>query len=120
MGECSRYSRNKPKVMAMSRPDPTLSAPSEHGSASHHLLHVEFLNLKTNDVARFAVPSDLVLDRVWQMAYDELGETRQANDILETRAGQPLTSHLGQTIRHIRDQVDPGLRFQIHGEQGGA
>jgi hypothetical protein len=85
-----------------------------------HLLDVAFLDLNTNETARFAVPGDLVLQRAWDMAYDELGETRREADILESRSGQPLTGDLGETIRHIKEHVVPDLRFQIHGEQGGA
>jgi len=54
------------------------------------------------------------------MAYDELGETRREADILESRSGQSLTGDLGQTIKHIKEHVVPDLKFQIHGEQGGA
>ena len=85
-----------------------------------HLLDVSFLNLKTNETARFAVPGDLTLQRAWDMAYDELGETRGEGDILESRSGQTLTGDLGETVRHIKEHVVPDLRFQIHGEQGGA
>jgi len=84
------------------------------------LLDVTFLDLNTNETARFAVPGDLTLQRAWDMAYDELGETRRAADILESRSGQPLTDDLGETIKHIKEHVVPDLKFQIHGEQGGA
>ena len=42
-----------------------------------HLLDVAFLDLNTNETARFAVPGDLELQRAWDMAYDELGEGRR-------------------------------------------
>ena len=38
----------------------------------------------------------------------------------ESRAGQSLTSDLSKTIRYVREHVVPDLKFQIHGEQGGA
>lgn len=84
------------------------------------LLDVAFLDLNTNETARFAVPGDVTLQRAWDMAYDELGETRRENDELESRAGQSLTSDLSKTIRYVREHVVPDLKFQIHGEQGGA
>jgi hypothetical protein len=85
-----------------------------------HLLDVNFLDLNTNETARFAVPGDLTLQRAWDMAYDELGETQREADILESRSGQALTSHLGETVKHIKEDVVHDLKFQIHGEQGGA
>lgn len=81
---------------------------------------VAFLDLNTNETARFAVPGDVTLQHAWDMAYAELGETRRETDRLETRAGQPLTGDLGQTIRYIQEHVVHDLRFQIHGEHGGA
>lgn len=95
--------------------------PDEHADgARDHLLDVEVLDLNTNDVARFAVPKDVTLGRVWEMAYDELGETRREGDVLETRDGRQLTTDLEKTIADIRKHVEPDLKFQIHGEQGGA
>lgn len=88
----------------------------EHGE----LLRLSVLDLNTNEIARFAVPGGVTLQRAWDMAYDELGETRRESDILESRSGQPLTSHLDQTMRHVEEHVVPDLKFQIHGEQGGA
>jgi len=85
-----------------------------------HLLDVVFLDLNTNETARFAVPGDVTLQRAWDMAYDELGETRRENDELESRSGQSLTGDLDKTIRYVREHVVPDLKFQIHGEQGGA
>lgn len=93
----------------------------EHGHDHHDDLRaVTVFNCKTNETARFAVPGQLSLARVWQMAYDELGEVRGENDIFETRTGQPLTDHLEQSVKHIAEHIDPCLEFQIHGEQGGA
>jgi hypothetical protein len=85
-----------------------------------HLLDVAFLDLNTNETARFAVPGDVTLQRAWDMAYDELGETRRENDVLESRSGQSLTGDLDKTIRYVKEHVVPDLKFQIHGEQGGA
>jgi hypothetical protein len=85
-----------------------------------HLLDVAFLDLNTNETARFAVPGDVTLQRAYDMAYDELGETRRESDELESRSGQSLTSDLDKTIRYVREHVVPDLKFQIHGEQGGA
>ncbi len=85
-----------------------------------HLLDVEFLDLNTNETARFAVPGDLELQRAWQMAYDELGEARRESDILESRSGRSLAGDLGETVRHIQEHVVRDLKFQIHGEKGGA
>jgi hypothetical protein len=90
------------------------------GTDKAHLLDVAFLDLNTNETARFAVPGDVTLQRAWDMAYDELGETRRENDELESRSGQSLTGDLDRTIRYVREHVVPDLRFQIHGEQGGA
>jgi hypothetical protein len=85
-----------------------------------HLLEVRFLDLNTNETARFAVPGDLTLQRAWDMAYDELGEVRREADVLEARSGQPLAGHLGETVKHVKQHVVHDLKFQIHGEQGGA
>jgi hypothetical protein len=85
-----------------------------------HLLDVVFLDLNTNETARFAVPGDVTLQRAWDMAYDELGETRRESDILESRSGKPLTSDLDRSIEYVREHIVPDLKFQIHGEQGGA
>jgi hypothetical protein len=86
-----------------------------------HLLDVAFLDLNTNETARFAVPGDVTLQRAWDMAYDELGEVRRPSDILEVYpSGQPLTSDLDKTIRYVKEHLVPDLRFQIHGEKGGA
>lgn len=85
-----------------------------------HLMDVAFLDLNTNETARFAVPGDVTLQRAWDMAYDELGETRRESDELESRSGQSLTGDLDKTIRYVREHVVPDLKFQIHGEQGGA
>ena len=85
-----------------------------------HLLEVSFLDLNTNETARFAVQGDLTLLRAWDIAYDKLGETRRPNDELESRSGQPLTSDLDKTIRYVKEHVVHDLKFQIHGEQGGA
>jgi hypothetical protein len=86
-----------------------------------HLLDVTFLDLNTNETARFAVPGEVTLERAWDMAYDELGEARRPNDVLEARSsGQPLTGDLDKTIRYVKEHLVPDLRFQIHGEQGGA
>jgi hypothetical protein len=85
-----------------------------------HLLDVAFLDLNTNETALFAVPGDVTLQRAWDMAYDELGETRRENDVLETRSGQSLTGDLDKTIRYVKEHVVPDRKFQIHGEQGGA
>jgi hypothetical protein len=84
------------------------------------LLDVAFLDLNTNETARFAVPGDVTLQQAWDMAYDELGETRRENDELESRSGQSLTGDLDKTIRYVREHVVSDLKFQIHGEQGGA
>ena len=92
---------------------------SEHTDKTH-LFDVAFLDLNTNETARFAVPGDVTLQRAWDMAYDELGETRRENDILESRSGQPLTGDLGQTVKYVKEHVAHDLKFQIHGEQGGA
>jgi hypothetical protein len=85
-----------------------------------HLLDVSFLDLGTNETARFAVPGEVTLRRAWDMAYDELGETRRENDILESRSGQALTCDLDKTIRYVKEHVVHDLKFQIHVEQGGA
>jgi hypothetical protein len=85
------------------------------------LLGVTVLDLNTNETARFAVPGDVTLQRAWEMAYDELGEVKRPNDILEVlHTGQPLTAELGKTVRHVEEHVVRDLRFQIHGEKGGA
>jgi hypothetical protein len=84
------------------------------------LLDVAFLDLNTNETARFAVPGDVTLQRAWDMAYDELGETPRENDELESRSGQSLTGDVDKTIRYVKEHVVPDLKFQIHGEQGGA
>jgi hypothetical protein len=88
--------------------------------SSKHLKNVTFLDLNTNESARFAVPGDVTLQRAWDMAYDELGETRRPADVLESRSGTSLAPHLGESIEHIKKHVVHDLRFQIHGEQGGA
>lgn len=85
-----------------------------------HQFEVSFLDLNTNETARFAVPGDVTLQRAWDMSYAELGETRRESDVLESRSGQPLTGDLDQTIRYVKEHVVHDLRFQIHGEQGGA
>ena len=92
----------------------------DHDGGGDDLRVVVVFNSKTNETARFAVPGRLTLERVWQMAYDELGEMRGENDIFETRAGEALTEHLGQSVKHIAEHIDSCLEFQIHGEQGGA
>src|SRR5580693_7640992 len=85
------------------------------------LLDVAFLDLNTNETARFAVPGDVTLQRAWDMAYDELGEVRRPGDILEVlHTGQPLTSDLDKTVRFVKEHLVHDLRFQIHGEKGGA
>jgi hypothetical protein len=85
------------------------------------LLGVTFLDLNTNETARFAVPGDVTLQRVWEMAYDELGEVKRPSDILEVlHTGQPLTSDLDKTVRYLKEHLVHDLRFQIHGEKGGA
>jgi hypothetical protein len=85
------------------------------------LLGVTFLDLNTNETARFAVPGDVTLQRAWDMAYDELGEVKRPGDILEVlHTGQPLTDDLDKTVRYVKDHVVRDLRFQIHGEKGGA
>jgi hypothetical protein len=89
-------------------------------SEDTRLLDVSFLDLNTNETARFAVPGDVTLQEAWNMAYDELGETRRPNDVLESRSGQSLTAELDKTIRYVKEHVVPDLRFQIHGDQGGA
>jgi hypothetical protein len=91
------------------------AAPSET-----RLFDVEFLDLGTNETARFAVPGALELQRAWDMAYDELGEDRRESDALESRSGLPLAGDLSKTVRHIHEHIVPDLRFQIHREQGGA
>lgn len=85
-----------------------------------HLLAVSFLDTNTNDAARFAVPGHVALQEAWNMAYDELDETRRPNDVLESRSGQRLTADLDKTIEDVKEHVVPDLRFQIVGEQGGA
>jgi hypothetical protein len=85
------------------------------------LLGVTFLDLNTNETARFAVPGDITLQRAWDMAYDELGEVKRPGDILEVlHTGQPLTDDLDKTVRYAKDHLAHDLRFQIHGEKGGA
>jgi hypothetical protein len=85
------------------------------------LLGVTFLDLNTNETARFAVPGDVTLQRAWDMAYDELGEVKRPGDILEVlHTGQPLTGDLDKTVRYAKDHLVHDLRFQIHGEKGGA
>ena len=91
----------------------------EHADKAH-LLDVTFVDLNTNETARFAVSGDLTLQQAWDMAYDVLGETRRPNDELESHSGQSLTGYLDQTVRYVKEHVVPDLRFQIHGEQGGA
>ena len=55
------------------------------------------------------------------MAYDELGEVKRPGDILEVlHTGQPLTSDLDRTVRYVEEHLVHDLRFQIHGEKGGA
>ena len=82
---------------------------------------VTFLDLNTNETARFAVPGDVPLQRAWEMAYDELGEVKRPGDILEVlHTGQPLTSNLDKTVRYVKEHLVHDLRFQIHGEKGGA
>ena len=86
-----------------------------------HLLEGAFLSTGTNETARFAVPGDVTLQKAWDMAYDELTETRQPADILEARdTGAPLTSDLDKTIRYVKEHLVHDLRFQIHTEKGGA
>jgi hypothetical protein len=85
------------------------------------LLDVLFLDLHTNETARFAVPGDVSLERAWDMAYDELGEVRRPGDFLEAlHSGQPLAGDLDKTIRYVKEHVVHDLKFQIHGEKGGA
>ena len=85
------------------------------------LLGVTFLDLNTNETARFAVPGDVTLQRAWDMAYDELGEVKRPGDILEVlHTGQPLTSDLDKTVRFVKEHLVHDLRFQIHTEKGGA
>jgi hypothetical protein len=81
---------------------------------------VSFLDLNTNETAVFDVPGDDTLEQAWDEAYSKLGETRRESDVLESRSGEPLTADLGKTIRYVKDHVVPDLKFQIHGEQGGA
>jgi hypothetical protein len=85
-----------------------------------HEYEVSFLDLNTNESARFAVEGDSTLQQAWDEAYTKLGEARRESDVLESRSGEILTAHLGQTIRYVREHVVRDLRFQIHGEQGGA
>jgi hypothetical protein len=85
------------------------------------LLGVTFLDLLTNETARFAVPGDVTLVHAWDMAYDELGEVKRPADMLEVlHTGQSLTGDLDKTVRYVKDHVVHDLRFQIHGEKGGA
>jgi hypothetical protein len=97
-----------------------MTEPAAMEAGKIHQDEVSFLDLNTNETARFAVPGDVTLQEAWNMAYAELGETRRESDVLESRAGQPLTADLGQTIRYIKQHVVHNLKFQIHGEQGGA
>lgn len=85
-----------------------------------HEDEVSFLDLNTNETARFAVQGDVTLQHAWDEAYTKLGETRRESDVLESRSGEVLTAYLGQAIRYVREHVVRDLRFQIHGEQGGA
>ena len=85
------------------------------------LLDVTFLDLNTNETARFAVPGDVTLQRAWDTAYDKLGEVKRPGDILEVlHTGQVLTGDLDKTVRYVKDHIVHDLRFQIHGEKGGA
>lgn len=90
------------------------------GCSREPLLAVEVVNLKTNDVSRFAVRPALTLAVMWAIAYLELGETRTEADILEDHEGHPLTDDLEQTVEWAAEHHNPCLQFQIHGEQGGA
>jgi hypothetical protein len=85
------------------------------------LLGVTFLDLNTNETARFAVPGDDTLQRAWDSAYNELGEVKRPGDILEVlHTGQPLTNDLDKSVRFVKEHLVHDLRFQIHGEKGGA
>src|SRR5580658_1257574 len=70
------------------------------------LLGVTFLDLNTNETARFAVPGDVTLQRAWDMAYDELGEIKRPGDILEVlHTGQSLTGDLDKTVRYAEEHL---------------
>lgn len=81
---------------------------------------VSFLDLNTNETARFATRGDATLQQAWDEAYVKLGEARRESDVLESRSGQPLTADLDKTITYVKEHVVHDLKFQIHGEQGGA
>ncbi len=95
-----------------------LAAAAETGET--HRFEVSFLYLRTNETVRFMVPGDMTLQQAWDEAYVKLAETRRESDYLESRSGQPLAADLGDTVAYVREHVVHDLRFQIHGEQGGA
>ncbi len=93
--------------------------PHEHENQGNPVVHV--LYLKTNDEKTFHVHWNNTLQQIWDQAYTELGEAKQAGDTLECQDGTKLGPYLGQTLEQLRDQkICVDRKFQIRGPAGGA
>jgi len=79
------------------------------------------LYLKTNDEKKFHVHWNNTLQQIWDRAYTELGEAKQAGDTFECQDGTKLGAYLGLTLEQLRDRkICVDRKFQIRGPAGGA
>lgn len=82
---------------------------------------VEVVYLNTNEVAKFHASWDDTLQRVWDRAYTELGESRREGDEIQCQDGGSLMGHLTLTLAQLREQhICPSRKYAIRSATGGA
>lgn len=82
---------------------------------------VEVVYLKTNEETKFHARWSDTLQQVWDQAYKELGEAKQAGDSFECQDGTKLDPYLTLTLEQLRERkICVNRKFQIRGPAGGA
>jgi hypothetical protein len=82
---------------------------------------VEVTNLNTNESVKFHANWDETLQVVWDRAYTELKEAKNAGDELLCEGGAVLTGYVNSTLAQLRDQkICQNRKYQIRRPTGGA